>query len=304
MLRPRLVAILVLAVVAPGCGRSSRSGAPPRVPEARGGVFSYDASAPLGYVDRGRVGTRSSPLAVHDVSFESGGRRIDGYLVLPPGRRRRPAVVFVHGAGGDRTELLPEAGRLAARDVVTLTITAPSTAVRISATTPAPLLAQTRAIAISDVLAVRRAVDLLRSLPVVDPRRIGYLGWSAGARTGALVAAAEPRLRALVLLSAGAAPVSAYAAAAPPSLRPQIRHDLGSVDPIHYLARARPGSVLLEDGRRDAVVPRAALLNLVHAAPPGTTVRWYDAPHALDRAAYRDAFAWLARKLEGSRLVR
>jgi len=304
VLRPRLVAVLVLAVVAAGCGTSSHSGASPRVPEARGGLFSYDASAPLGYVDRGRVSTRSSPLAVHDVSFESGGRRIDGYLVLPPGRRRRPAVVFVHGAGGDRTELLPEAGRLAARDVVTLTITAPSTAVRISATTPAPLLAQTRAIAISDVLAVRRAVDLLRSLPVVDPRRIGYLGWSAGARTGALVAAAEPRLRALVLLSAGAAPVSAYAAAAPPSLRPQIRHDLGSVDPIHYLARARPGSVLLEDGRRDAVVPRAALLNLVHAAPPGTTVRWYDAPHALDRAAYRDAFAWLARKLEGSRLVR
>jgi len=51
------------------------------------------------------------------------------------------------------------------------------------------------------------------------------------------------------------------------------------------------------DGRRDAIVPRAALLNIVHAAPRGTIVRWYDAPHELDRAAYRDAFAWLARKL-------
>jgi hypothetical protein len=38
-------------------------------------------------------------------------------------------------------------------------------------------------------------------------------------------------------------------------------------------------------GRRDAIVPRAALLNIVHAAPRGTIVRWYDAPHALDRAA-------------------
>jgi len=35
----------------------------------------------------------------------------------------------------------------------------------------------------------------------------------------------------------------------------------------------------------------------VHAAPRGTPVRWYDTPHALDRKAYRDAFAWLARKL-------
>lgn len=87
----------------------------------------------------------------------------------------------------------------------------------------------------------------------------------------------------------------------PPSLRPRVRRELGSVDPIRYVARARPGSLLLEDGRRDAVVPRGALLNIVHAAPRGTTVRWYDAPHALDRAAYRDAFAWLARKLEARR---
>ena len=154
-----------------------------------------------------------------------------------------------------------------------------------------------RATSVADVVAVRRAVDVLRSLPYVDPNRIGYLGWSAGARTGALVAAAEPRLRALVLLSAGAAPISAYTAAAPPTLRPQVRQELGSVDPIRYVARARPGSLLLEDGRRDSIVPHAALLNIVHAAPRGTLVHWYDAPHELDRAAYRDAFAWLTRKL-------
>jgi dienelactone hydrolase len=205
--------------------------------------------------------------------------------------------VFVHGSGGDRTELLPQAGLLAARGVVTLTITAPSATAQSKAAAPSQLLTEMHAITVSDVVAVRRAVDVLRSLPFVDPSRIGYLGWSAGARTGALVAAAEPRLRGLVLLSAGAAPISAYLAAAPPSLRPQVRRELGSVDPLSHVARARPGSLLLEDGRRDTIVPRAALLNIVHAAPRGTTVRWYDAPHALDQAAYRDAFAWLLRKL-------
>ena len=287
--------MFLVAFVAAGCGTSTPSSRP-QAPRGDG-VFSYDTSAPLGYVDRGRVNTHDSLLAVRDVSFTSGGRRVDGYLVVPPGRGRRPAVVFVHGSGGDRTELLPEAGRLAARNVVVLTITAPSTSAQSSATTPGQLLGEMRAASISDVVAVRRAVDILRSLAVVDPKRIGYLGWSAGARTGALVAAAEPRLRALVLLSAGAAPISAYAAAVPPSLRPQVRRELGSVDPLRYVARARPGSLLLEDGRRDAVVPRAALLNVVHATPPATTVRWYDAPHALDRAAYRDAFDWLVRKL-------
>jgi dienelactone hydrolase len=287
-------AIVVLLLVVAGCGASkppSRSSAP------RVGVFSYDPSDPLYYVDRGRVNTHDSALAVHDVAFTSSGRRVDGYLVVPPGRGRKPAVVFVHGSGGDRTELLPQAGMLAARGVVGLTITAPSATAQSSATTPGQLLGEMRATSVADVVAVRRAVDVLRSLPYVDPNRIGYLGWSAGARTGALVAAAEPRLRALVLLSAGAAPISAYTAAAPPTLRPQVRQELGSVDPIRYVARARPGSLLLEDGRRDSIVPHAALLNIVHAAPRGTLVHWYDAPHELDRAAYRDAFAWLTRKL-------
>jgi dienelactone hydrolase len=293
---PRLAAVFVLPFVVAGCGTSRSAGHSSSPP--RGSIFSYDGFAPLEYVDRGRVNARDSALAVHDVSFTSGGRRVEGYLVVPPGRGRLPAVVFVHGSGGDRTELLPEAGLLAARGIVTLTITAPSATAQSSAATPGQVLGEMRAITIDDVVAVRRAVDLLTSLPFVDDGRIGYLGWSAGARTGALVATAEPRLRALVLLSAGAAPISAYAAAAPPALRPQVRRELGSVDPLRYVARARPGSLLLEDGRRDAIVPRKALLNIVHAAPRGTTVRWYDAPHVLDRAAYRDAFAWLARKLQ------
>jgi hypothetical protein len=46
------------------------------------------------------------------------------------------------------------------------------------------------------------------------------------------------------------------------------------------------------------------LLNVVRAAPEGTIVRWYDAPHALNRKAYHDAYDWLTRKLpiEGPRV--
>jgi dienelactone hydrolase len=260
--------------------------------------FGYDSSAPLGYVDRGRVDPRTDPIAVHDISFRSDGDRIDGYLLLPPRRGRHPAVVFVHGSGGDRRELLTQAGWLAARNVVTLTITEPSTSnPPTSAVGAIAVLNQVRDAQVSDVIAIRRSVDVLQSLPEVNPRRIGYLGWSAGAKTGAFVAASEPRVKALVLLSAGADPLDAFVAAAPPTLRRAVRLILDSVDPIKYIAAARPGSVLLEDGTKDEIVPHAALLDIVHAAPKGTTVRWYAAPHALDRAAYHDAFDWLQRKL-------
>jgi dienelactone hydrolase len=289
----RAVSLLALAALLAGCG-SSKSPSPPRRAADTRLDFAYDASAPLRYVDRGRVNT-PAPLAIHDVSFTSGGKRIDGYLVLPPGPGRRPAVVFVPGTGGDRSELLAKAGWLAARNVVTLTITPPlpSTANR----PVRAVIAGIRTDTVAQVVAVRRAVDVLRSLPSVDPRRIGYVGWSAGARLGTLVAASDPRIRSFVLLSAGATPISAYVKEVPRPVRAQIRQVLESIDPLRYVRLARPRNLFLADGKQDGVVPRAALLNMVHAAPKGTTVRWYDAPHELNRAAYHDAYDWLERRL-------
>src|SRR6266511_1039569 len=215
----RLSACGMLCALLGGCGSSaaphpSRSDGSPRL------TFGYDAALPLQYVNRGRINRRTDPIAVDDVSFRSERQRIEGYLLLPPSRVRRPAVVFVHGTGGDRGELLERARWLAGRNVVTLTISEPSTFLLARAGGgAAAVLKQIQAAQVRDVVAVRRAVDLLRSLPQVDPRRIGYLGWSAGARTGTLVAASEPRVKALVLLSAGAAPIAAYVANAPPNLR-------------------------------------------------------------------------------------
>ena len=292
----RLSACCGLCALLVGCGSS----AAPKPARAASPLlsFGYDAGVPLQFVDHGRINRRSEPIAVHDVSYRSMGQRIEGYLLLPPGRARSPAAVFVHGSGGDRRELYDRAHALAARGVVALTITEPSTSSPPARRSGAEaILKELQAGQVRDVVAVRRAVDVLRSRPQVDPERIGFVGWSAGARAGTFVAASDPRVKALVLLSAGAAPVAAYVANAPPSVRPAVRRVLTNLDPIRYIEKARPGSVLLEDGRRDATVPHAALENIIHAAPKGTTVRWYDAPHELNDAAYRDAFDWLTSKL-------
>jgi hypothetical protein len=36
---------------------------------------------------------------------------------------------------------------------------------------------------------------------------------------------------------------------------------------------------------------------MAHAAPQGTTVRWYAADHGLNPKAYHDQLVWLAQKL-------
>ena len=92
--------------------------------QAESSPFAYDASAPLHYVDRGVV-NHGYPIAVHDVSFTSSGKRVDAMLAVPPGKGPFPAVVYLHGTGGDRTELLVPATWMAARGVVALTITMP-----------------------------------------------------------------------------------------------------------------------------------------------------------------------------------
>jgi dienelactone hydrolase len=285
----RAACLLALVALLAACGGSGGDGIP-RLD------FAYDASKPLSFRDAGVV-AHVGKVAVHDVSYVSGGSRVAAYLIVPDGAKHLPAVVFVHGAGGDRSELAVQAGALAARGLVALTLTEPSAAgAQQEASTRQGLIRQQRDLVVGDVVATRRAVQLLRTLPWVDPDRVGYLGWSAGARLGAFVGAAEPHVKALALLSGGADPIAAFVQQAPKDLRTQVRTDLGSVDPLRYVGRAH-GRLLLEDGTKDEVVPHEALLNMVHAAPKGTTVRWYAAGHALTPKAYNDAFAWLQRQL-------
>jgi dienelactone hydrolase len=291
----RLALLAVMALAAAGCGGGHKSTAPP--PASPRLTFNYDAKASLGYLDSGVVLYRG-PIKVHDISYVSRGERIDGYLVNGTGKGPRPAVVLVHGGGGDRTELLGDAVELARLGFVAMTITEPSSAYPPpQPTTVQGLVNESKAVTIDDVVAVRRAADVLESLPAVDGKRIGYLGWSNGAKTGAFVAASDERFRALALLSGGADKLSAFVKSAPAGQENFVEQGLGSVDPLRYMAFARPGTVLLADGRKDKTVPRAALLNMIHAAPKGTVVRWYDAGHQLNEAAYRATFAWLASRL-------
>jgi dienelactone hydrolase len=284
-----------VALVAAGCGAGSESAGNGRAQPAS--PFRYDASVPLDYRNEGRV-NRAYPIAVDDVSYAVPGGRVEGYLALPPGKKRLPAVIYLHGSGENRERFLLPAVWAAGRRAVGMTITLPSSNAGAAprGLTPAQSLARERRVFAADVIAVRRAVDTLSQLPQVDPKRIGLVGWSLGARVAAVTAGAERRIRATVLMSGGSAPVSAYVAAAPAALRPQVRRSLSQIDPLRWIAHARPSSVLLEDGRRDQVVPRAALVALAKA-PQGSVVRWYSAGHELNAQVYLDQLAFLARKL-------
>ncbi len=281
-----LIAIVVATALLAGCGDDK---------QAERGPFAYDASADLAVEDAGHV--NSSGLVVRDLSYATPGGRVQAFLVEPQKEEHVPAVIYLHGSGGDRTSMLTQALALASNHVAALLITAPSSQAPVGGSDAETRLRDYRDSVVADVVAVRRAVDLLSERPEVDPDRIGLVGWSAGARTGALVAGVEPRLAAAVLMSAGSVDVDSYVDQAPAGLRDQLRTTLDEVDPLRWIGHAAADGLLLQNGTKDQVVPRSALQAMVAAAPKGTLVRWYPAGHELNDTAYSEHLEWLRARL-------
>lgn len=302
MRRTPLLLALILVVLAAGCGGGDSSDAAEPAPGPAAtdptptdSPYGYDEAAPVKLRDLGRVNTKSK-LRISDVVFAGAdGHAVSGYLLSPPGKGPYPAVVYLHGSGGSRADFIGIASWLAARGAVALTIDSPFVGEQQQGT-GMDALRHERDLAVRGVIDTRRAVDALRSLPQVDDDRIGLVGFSAGARSAAIVAGVEPRFSSVVLWSGGSEPVGAYTSRLPTELRLEAGSLLSDVDPLKWIAGSK-SKLLFQDGRTDTVVPRAALDRLYVAAPEPKEIRWYPAGHELNAQVYRDQLAFLAKKL-------
>jgi len=264
------------------------------------GPLDYDESQLLELTRSAE--TRDGDLVVSDVSYASGTDRVAAYVVYPmTDAERLGGVVLLHGSGGDREQLLASAKLLAQQGAFAVTLSAPSQ----RKTQPAGLSPEEgirfqRDETIADIVAARRAFDLLAADERVDDDRLGLVGFSLGGRQATLVAAVDDRARATALISAGAAPVSEYVAAAPAELRDDVLEALPAIDPLSHVGDIE-GALLIQAGRADSVVPQRALERMIEAAPSGTRIEWYEADHGLDARAERDRVDWLVAELELSR---
>jgi len=233
-------------VLLAGCGSQTD-----RAPDP----FAYDQSRPLAVHDAG-VALSGPKATVHVIRFE-GARHVNAFLLVPRSAGRHPAVLFLHGSGGNREDLLLPAAELANRGAVTMTISQPN-----DATSFRPL-----------VVNARRALDVLARRRDVDAGELGVVGFSLGGQTAAILAGDEPRLKAVGILSGRGGPV-----------------------PVFWLRQAR-APLFLGAGRSDTQVGRASLERLIAAAPGHPRVRWYAAGHGLNRRAFDDQVAWQAEQL-------
>lgn len=274
-------------------------------------MFDYGESLPL---DVKEVGAENkSGISVRDISYASlKGGRVTAYLVVPSGKKRKFAgIIFMHPKPGSRKTFLDEALQLAKAGAVSLLIDAPFSRSGESKRDFDPTITKPkddRGIYIQTVVDLRRGVDLLLSRSDIDPKRIGFIGHSYGAHTGAVLAGVEKRIKAYVIMAGAPSLTEFLRTSTIPAIvetrntltkeqRENYFNTLASVDPINYIGHVAPSALFLQFGKKDIYPSEARATSYAKAASNPKFVKTYDAGHDLNDEARRDRAEWLREQI-------
>ena len=298
MVRRALVIVLTLASAA--CGATDDR---PTAPAPTGPLsvavapdlaaqFAYDASAPMGLVEKGS--TTDGTLTIHDIEFTSPkGGLARAYLITAQTTAAIPAMVFVAGSNERREDIRIQAMGVARRGVIALVLE--QSQIAAGRTQIWTFTEQDRREAIQTVVDARRAIDVLVARNDVDRTRIGYYGFSYGAWLGAITAAIDKRVSLLVLRSGGPQILAEIARASSRTLTPEYTAVMARVDQMVY-APAISAPVLVQNGSRDTTFTAEQMRAWQERVGGAKIVKTYDTGHTLDAQSLADALAWIAER--------
>jgi cephalosporin-C deacetylase-like acetyl esterase len=264
--------------------------------------FDYPSGQP---VDIRPLSSRDRDgVTVQDITYaKSGDGRNAATLVLPRQGTTGPhaAILFVHwyeppNPSSNRTEFVDDAVELANAGAISLLIDTPWSD---------PKWFESRdgdkdyEMSVAQVRELRRALDVLVGQPDVDRARVAYVGHDFGAMYGAVAVAVDVRPTHFVFM-AGTRSFSDWFLFTPKregAARDRFVAELAPLDPIAFLPKIAPRPVLLQFATHDKFVSKEAAAALAQAAGSASTVRYYEAEHALNAEATRDRQAWLKREL-------
>jgi pimeloyl-ACP methyl ester carboxylesterase len=217
-------------------------------------------------------------------------------VVTPEGKGPFAGVLWVHWLGEpettNRTQFLNEAVSLAARGVVSVLVDAMwSTAVNpdwFGKRVPDEDYGNS----IRQVVALRRAMDLLLSQPGVDKSRVGLVGHDYGGMYSMMMAGVDQRLRAQVYVAVVPSLNDwAFLGPQPKSKAAYLRQN-AMLELTDYLSQVKSVPAFLQFGTKDVYVSRVDSGIIANAL--GTKNRkFYETDHAMtlpEIAADRDAF--------------
>ena len=278
---------------------SAWAGEPDDEFKARIDLFTYDTRAPF-KLKEVSVEKREG-ATVRDIAFVAAPDRepVKAYLIVPHGAGPFAGVLWVHWLGEpkttNRTQFLNEAVSLASKGVVSLLVDAMwSTPKWYGSRVPE----QDYENSLRQVIALRRAMDLLVSQPQVDKARIGFVGHDYGAMYGMLAAGVEPRAKTYVYIAAAPSLSDwAFFGRQPLSKADYLRQN-AVLEPSDYLRQVKNASTLFQFGKTDEYIAHASTSVLFGAAQPPKERRFYEADHSMKNPkAAEEREAWLLKEL-------
>ena len=319
--RTRLLPLAMAALLA-GCGAGATdpsgsatgSGAASASPPPASDRFAYEAGS-VGPAALTEQATLDDGTTIQDLRYPGPrGGEVSAWLVTPPGDGPFAGMLYLHGSETDRDDLLDEAMAMASGGVASIVMDAPwvrdgeargSEAGNYFA--PEDEVAMLEQI----VTDLRAGIDVLVRDANVDPARVGFMGHSWGASTGAILAAVDERPIAFALVTGRPSwtdflrteadgRLASIVAMIGPEKWDAYLAALAPFDATARIGEADGEELLLQFGTADDVVTPDAVDAFTAAAPEGTTVQTFDAGHVLDAEATAARITWLAGRLGAS----
>ncbi len=281
----------VRAMYPSGAAFSIGSGFATRAPST-GTVRFGTGAALIDGKQAARVGVRQL-----EVQFRSGGTRLSGTLLIPPGAGKHAGAVFVHGSGPTQRAYLPELSAMLVRHGVAVLVYDKRGIGQSDGRYPG----ESPTADTIDTLArdAQAAARFLAAQPEIDPKRVGLTGHSQAGWIDPLAASREPAIRFLLVFSGPAVTAdendlfqdlagqgNRTATLTDAEIDAQVlKAGTGGVDPIPSIRKLKIPSLWLYGGRDRTVPPGLSGRRLAPiAAEPGRDITVVDFPngnHAL-----------------------
>ncbi len=271
------------------------------IPEDLARLFAYDQSAPviteIGVEDRDGV-------SVRNITFPGpvNGEPISAYLVMPTGKGPFAAILYVHwldeSETANRIEFLNEAVAMAREGVISLLPDAMWSPehwfMRRDST-------QDFNASVTQVINLRRALDVLLAQPDLDPARVAYVGHDFGGMYGVSMSAVEDRVQNYVFIAGTARYMDwfNYRTAVTGDDLTAMTGNFAAIDPITVFSRHLPYNLLLQFSETDQYVdPETYIAEYLAADPSRRRLVTYHDTHAMSTPIVRyDRMDWLRTRL-------
>jgi predicted esterase len=283
----RRQALLPLAAIALlACG--GQAVAPATTPRAAVGVQEHASP------------TKAPGGTIHDVTYDSSGRTVSAYLLIPDGKGPFAAIEFAHWYtgrnGADRHEFVDEATGLLKLGVVSLLPQG-----QFPWREDPSGVEHDQAAIDAQVADFKAGIDVLLEQPAVDAARLAFVGHDYGAMHGALLIARDARIKGAVLMAGDPIWVTWFAAywqfLKTDAEKAAYASRMGAYDPVNVLPTSK-ASILIQFGSSDVYISRAEADRFIAAVAGDKSVKFYTAGHELNALAMADRLTWLRSQLK------